>query len=110
MNFQEIILSHSETRLLKSSIRHTIPADKCKRLLRLGLVCETTLQTERGGIPRKTGLCIISDLGVDYLSFRKDLNRTRFVIPIIVSVITTAIINAGIYWLPKLLSLIQELI
>lgn len=106
MDFDKIVLTFSELMFLRKSRKKQIQISKCKRLLRLRLVYELK-SCVPGNMPVGTGYCKITNFGKDYLLYRKDLNRTRFLIPIFVSIITTAIINAGIWLLPRLLHWIQ---
>ena len=110
MEFSQIVLTIREKRVLKLSSRLPIEKSRCERLLRLKLVHEIKEQLSPGGMPTGTVMCEISNIGIDYLLYRKDLNRTRFTIPIIVSVITTLLLNGIIWLLPRLLQLIQLLI
>ena len=108
MDFDKIVLNMREKQILKLTVKTPVEKSKCDRLLRLKLVHEIKEQLSPGGMPTGTGMCRISENGIDYLLYRKDLNRTRFTIPIIVSLITTVLLNAGIKLLPRLLCLIQQ--
>lgn len=110
MEFGQIVLNIREKHTLKLSARHPVKKSRCERLLRLRLVHEIKEQLSPGGMPTGTGMCEISESGIDYLLYRKDLNRTRFTMPIIVSIITTLLLNGIIWLLPRLLQLIQLLI
>lgn len=110
MEFSQIVLTIREKHTLKISAIRPVEKSRCERLLRLKLVHELKEQSSPGGMPTGTGMCEISEIGIDYLLYRKDLNRTRFTIPIIVSVITTLLLNGIIWLLPHLLQLIQLLI
>ncbi len=113
MDFEKIILSHSEKRFLRRSKNHSVPVSKCRRLLQFGLVYEPQTASP-GELPIGTGFCRISDTGINYLMYWKDRWLSRFVIPIIVSIITTISTNIILALLtssiPPLLQLIQELI
>lgn len=109
MDFKNIVLTFSEKRILKWSRHHLVKVKYCKRLLRLKLVTETKTGTP-GNMPVGTGLCKISDLGIDYLLHSKDLNRTRFTIPIIVSIIANIVISLIKPEIPLLLQHLQQLI
>lgn len=108
MDFDKIALTLCEAHTLKLSSKKLVKKSKCNRLLRLKLVCEIKEQPIPGGMPIGIGLCKISEKGIDYLLYRKDFNRTRFTLPIIVSIITTIIMNVGLWLLPRLLRLIQQ--
>lgn len=110
MEFSQIVLNFREKHILKLSSKHPVEKCKCERLLRLKLVYEIKEQSSPGWKPTGTGMCEISENGIDYLLYRKDLNRSRFTIPIIVSIITTLLLNGIIWSLPRLLSLLQQLI
>lgn len=110
MEFSQIVLTIREKHALKLSSKHPVKKSRCERLLRLKLVHEINKQLSPGGMPTGTGMCEISESGIDYLLYRKDLNRTRFTVPIIVSVITTLLLNGIIWLLPRMLQLIQLLI
>ena len=110
MEFSQIVLTIREKHELKLSSKQSIKKSRCKRLLRLKLVYEIMEQSSPGEMPTGTGMCKISEKGIDYLLYRKDLNRTRFTIPIIVSVITTLLLNGAMWLLPRMLQLIQLLI
>lgn len=103
MDFSLIALSRRELRLLKISKKHPIEKNKAKRLLRFKLVEEHRIQKTPGGMPSGTGLCIISNYGIDYLAYRKEQARfftleyffTHILIPVavgIISAVLTAII------------------
>ena len=110
MDFDKIVLNFPEIITLKKSKLYAVDKSRCLRLLRLGLVCELKEQKSNGCMPTGTGVCKISDKGIDYLLYRKDLNRTRFTIPIIVSVITTILLNGAIWLISNTLHTILELI
>lgn len=110
MDFDKIVLTFKERRILRQSQKQDIPVDKCKRLLRLRLVHESRKQSSPYGMPVGTGLCRISNMGRDYILYRKDLWRARFTIPIVVSVLTTLLLNGIIWLLPRMLRMIQGLI
>ena len=110
MEFSQIVLTIREKHTLKLSSKRPVEISRCVRLLRLKLVREIKEQSSPGGMPSGTGMCEISENGIDYLLYRKDLNRTRFTIPIIVSVITTLLLNGIIWLLPRLLNMLQLLI
>lgn len=110
MDFSQIVLNVKENRILKLSAKNPVETSKCKRLLRLNLVYEIKEQKSPGGKPVGTGMCKISKTGIDYLMYRKDLNRSRFIIPIIVSITTSILINGIIWLLPHMLHWIQQLL
>lgn len=110
MDFSQIVLSHKEMRILKHALQANILSKDCERLIRLNLVEQILHQNSPGAMPILTGWCHINDNGISYLLYRKDLNRTRYTIPIAVSVITTAIINVGVYLVPRLWLMLQKLI
>lgn len=110
MEFDKIVLTLKEYRLLRLSQKKDIEKNKCDRLIRLKLVAENKVQLHPGGMPSGTGFCRASNLGIDYIMYRKDLWRARFAVPIIVSVITTLLLNGAIWLLPRLWHTIQWLI
>lgn len=110
MEFDKIVLPFKEYKILCQSQKQDIPKDKCERLLRLHLVFEIKKQLIPGGMLVGTGLCRISNTGIDYILYRKDLWRARFTVPIVVSVLTTLLLNGAIWLLPRLLRMIQMLI
>ena len=106
MDIDKIALTFPEKHILKKSIKHEIEKDKCERLLRFGLVTEE-MRISPGNKPCGTGKCKISPLGIDYLRFRKDFNRTRFSIPIVVSLLT----NLALYLMQsEILPLLKQLL
>lgn len=108
MEFDKIVLTFSERSVLKKSRYCEVDVSSCGRLLRHGLVYEGMVSSG-GGLPIGTGKCRITPLGVDYLLYRKDLASHRFVIPIIVSVITNLVIFVIKSAWPLLLELIQHI-
>lgn len=110
MEFDNIVLTFKEYRLLRLSQKKDIEKDKCGRLIRLKLVTENKVQLHPGGMPSGTGFCRASNFGIDYIMYRKDLWRARFTVPILVSVITTLLLNGAIWLLPRLWRTIQGLI
>ena len=106
MDIDKIVLTLPEKRILKKSINHSVEKGKCKRLLRFGLVAEE-MNFSPGSKPCGTGKCKISPFGIDYLRFRKDFNRTRFTIPIVVSFLT----NLALYLTQaEILPLLKQLL
>lgn len=106
MEIDKMVLTFPEKRILKKSIKHAIEKDKCERLLRFGLVAEE-MSISPGSKPCGNGKCKISPLGIDYLQFRKDFNRTRFSIPIVVSLLT----NLALYLTQsEILPLLKQLL
>ena len=110
MEFGHIVLTIHEKHALKLSATRPIEKSRCERLLRLKLVHEIQEQLSPGGMPVGTGMCEISEIGADYLLYWKDLNRSRFTIPIVTSIITTLLLDGVIWLLPRMLQLIQLLI
>lgn len=103
MDFDKIVLTLHEKQILKLSSKKAISSKQCERLLRLQLVYEITEQASPGSMPRKTGMCQITNLGTDYLLYRKEINRTQFVIPIIVTILTNIALQILKYGIPLLL-------
>lgn len=101
MDFSVIALSKHELRLLKHSKKHPIDVNSAKRLLRLKLVAEICVQKVKGEMLVGTGVCRISNLGIDYLAYYHKNSRfftleyfcTHILIPLIVG-ITSAVITA----------------
>ena len=105
MDFSHIALTRQETKLLRLSRNHTIEYNS--RLLRLRFIEELSTHVP-GNKPVGTGEYVISNLGNDYLMYRRDLNRTRVIIPIAVSLITNLVLFLIRYYMPLLLSLLQQ--
>ncbi len=107
MDFPSIALSKEEIKSLEKSKTNSIPVSECERLLRLKLVYE-----EQDGLPGYApyglGICRITEFGIDYLAYRKQHYKDMWLqnakIPIVVSAITTLMLN----WLPKILPLIVQ--
>lgn len=103
MDFSHIALSRQEKKLLRMSKCTTI--EYSDRLFRLHFIEEICSHTP-GNKPVGTGKYVISPSGIDYLMYRRDLNRTRVFIPIAVSLITNLVIFLIQYYMPLLLSLL----
>lgn len=107
MDYSFIALTKAETRILKKSAKQSVPAEKCKRLLRLKLVYEEEDHVP-GYMPVGLGICKISETGIDFLTYRKQLRKDMWfenaTIPAVVSIIT----NLLIYGMQQLWPLIQQ--
>lgn len=108
MDFSQIALSRQEKAILKKSSQIDVLEKDCQILLTLKLVDKVYKQERPGGMPRSTGWCHINDNGILYLRYRKDVNRTRYTIPIIVSAITAIITTELEDLIPRLWSLILQ--
>ena len=103
MDFSHIALSRQEMKLLRMSKRTAI--EYSDRLFRLHFIEELCSHTP-GNKPVGTGKYVISPSGIDYLMYRRDLNRTRVFIPIAISLITNLVIFLIRDCMPLLLSLL----
>lgn len=108
MEISYIALTRTETKILKKSAKTPIPKNSCARLLRLDLV-EEIMEYSHGDMPIETGLCEITDIGTDFLAYRKQFKKDILLenawIPVVVSILTN-LLTDGIQWL---LPLIQQL-
>ena len=103
MDFTQIRLSFSELRILRRSRKRPVPLSKCRRLLRLRLVTELTRMPFPGGMPVGIGVASISDLGEDFLAYRRsDLSR-NYLRPVVVSFLTALATALATHWLWPLL-------
>lgn len=107
MDFSQIVLNHSEKLTLKKSVKQPVPENQCSRLLNLNFVDPEYVQ-KPGNMPTHTGFCRINNNGKAYLLYRRDVNLTRYFIPIVVSLTTTLLLNGTVMLLPHLLGLIQQ--
>ena len=107
MDFSQIVLNHHEKKLLKQSSKYPVPENQCFRLLDLGFVDREYSQAP-GSMPVSIGLCRINNTGKAYLLYRKDINRTRYFVPIVVSIATTLLLNGIIQLLLRMSDMIQR--
>lgn len=99
MDFSDISLSRREIKLLKRSQKRPIDKTNCQRLLRLKMVNEVQKQITLGDKPVGTGMCQISDHGIDYLAYYKSKKNfftleyflTQLLIPLIVGIVSAVI-------------------
>ncbi len=70
VDFNQIKLTPSETRLLKKSRQEPIPMEAVPRLLRFGFVKEYFIPV-KGGLGKRTGKAVITESGSDFLIYRK---------------------------------------
>lgn len=104
MEFNNIRLSWREYQTLKRSEKRKAPKCDCKRLLHLKFV-EEEVEHVPGYMGKPTGICRITDLGRDYLAYWDSELKIRYVTPVIVTILT----NAVIHWLPMLWQWISQL-
>lgn len=98
MSFDNIRLSLKEWRQLLASRKQEVKIADYSRLRRHGLVDETTFQRERGGMPVPSGYGVISDRGKDFIAYVRSENLRKYIIPVIVSLLTT-IATHSLLWL-----------
>ena len=103
MDFTQVRLSLSELRILRLSRRKPVPVDKCRRLLRLKLVMEHTHMPAPGSMPVSIGMASISDLGEDFLAYRRSEFLRNYLRPVIVSFMTALATALATHWLWPLL-------
>ena len=72
--FQYILLSKTEYRLLLKSRVEKVPEDMCKSLLYYHLV-DCIKSAEPGGMPVSTGFCKINDNGERYILYKIDSRK-----------------------------------
>lgn len=99
MDFSQVRLSFSEVRVLRRSRRKPVPVSKCRRLLRLKLVTERTRMPSPGCMPVGIGLASISDLGEDFLTYRRSELLRNYLRPVIVSFLTALATALATHWL-----------
>ena len=101
MTFDEIRLTRVEKMWLKRSRKNNVPVDKCERLLRLKFVGEIREQPKSGYQPVATGWCEITPLGIDYLRYTDSEQYRKYIVPVVVSLLTTATANVLWHVLPQ---------
>ena len=101
MTFDEIRLTRAEKAALKRSRKIKIPKAKCERLLRLNLVEEIMDQRKAGYALVSSGWCEITPLGIDYLRYADSEQYRKYIVPVAVSVLTTATANVLWHVLPQ---------
>ena len=93
MDFEQIVLTKYELKLLRKAQAGLIPAAGTERLKRLGLAHDETAGNP-GYMPQSTGMVYITDFGVDYLAYLErrfvEYRKTRVlaIIAIVISVLS----------------------
>lgn len=88
-DFEKINLPRSEIKILKLSAKHEVDEADCKRLLHYGLVYRITRQIVSGDMPVSTGKCRITDLGEEFLVYRRNHHINSVFIPAAVAFLTS---------------------
>lgn len=91
MEFADIRLSFLERLALVRSRKKPIPAASYPRLLRHELITEVY---SRGVYDPGPGLARISERGEDYLSFHRSESWKNYVVPVVVTILTNALLSA----------------
>lgn len=91
MDFADIRLSFLERLALVRSRRKPIQAAAYPRLLRHELIAEVY---SRGVYDPGPGLARISDRGEDYLAFHRSESWKNYVVPVVVTILTNALLSA----------------
>lgn len=91
MEFADIRLSFLERLALVRSRRKPIPAASYPRLLRHELITEVY---SRGVYDPGPGLARISERGEDYLAFHRSESWKNYVVPVVVTILTNALLSA----------------
>ena len=91
MEFADIRLSFLERLALVRSRRKPIPAASYPRLLRHELITEVF---SRGVYDPGPGLARISERGEDYLAFHRSESWKNYVVPVVVTILTNALLSA----------------
>ena len=98
MDFAYISLTLAELRLLRRARRRVVPADNAERLLRLGLLAEISAPLLPGYAPVPSGLAQLTPRGLDYSLYHAEAVRKAIFTPIVVSLLTNAVIYC-IQWI-----------
>lgn len=94
MEFSNIRLSWREYRTLKKAEKRGVPKCECNRFLHLKFV-EEELEHVPGYMGKPTGTCRITDLGRDYLAYWDSELKIRYITPVIVTILTNAVIHGS---------------